>query len=54
MNPDHWPTNHERAQLLLAQADEVEWDTRNYKLADALRAWANRLLEQPNHKEPPF
>ena len=49
-----WPTNHERAEQLLAHADEVEWNTRNYQLADSLRARAARLLEQPNHKEPPF
>ena len=49
-----WPTNYERAQQLLAYADEVEWHTHNYKLADNLRAQAQRLLEQPNHREPPF
>lgn len=44
---DDWPTNQERAQQLLAHADEVEWETRSYKLAEELRAEAARLLEQP-------
>lgn len=49
-----WPTNQERAQFMLEQADEVEWNHRDYAYADNLRARATRLLEDPDHREPPF
>lgn len=51
---DNWPTNHQRAEQMLAHADEVEWETLNFDLADSLRARATQLLEDPHHQEPPF
>lgn len=51
---DDWPTNQERAQFLLEQADDIEWNHRDYAYADNLRARATRLLDDPDHKEPPF
>ena len=51
---DNWPTNHQRAEQMLAHADEVEWETLNFKLADRLRAEAEHLLKDPHHQEPPF
>jgi len=37
---DDWPTNQERAQFLLEQADDIEWNHRDYAYADNLRARA--------------
>jgi len=51
---DDWPTNQERAQFLLEQADDIEWNHRDYAYADSLRARATRLLDDPDHREPPF
>ena len=45
---DNWPTNHQRAEQMLAHADEVEWETRNFKLADSLRAEAAQLMGDDN------
>ena len=54
MMTDDWPTNQERAQFLLEQADDIEWNHRDYAYADSLRARATRLLDDPDHREPPF
>lgn len=51
---DDWPTNQERAQFMLEQADEIEWNHRDYAYADSLRARATQLLNDPDHREPPF
>lgn len=42
------PTNHQRAEQMLAHADEVEWETRNFQLADSLRAEAAELMGDNN------
>lgn len=49
-----WKTNREEAEQMLAHADEVEWETKNYDLADRLRQMAEKLMENPDHREPPF
>jgi hypothetical protein len=53
-NPSTWKTNHEQAMEKLKLADDVEWDRRDFELADRLRSQAEDLLRDPNHVEVPF
>lgn len=53
-NHELWPRNADLAKELLSKADVTEWDNADFVTADQLRAQANKLLEDPDHREPPF
>ena len=53
-NPEEWPTNDQRARELLKIADDITWESHGRIDVSHLRRMITELLQNPNHKEPPF
>jgi|DEB0MinimDraft_4_1074332.scaffolds.fasta_scaffold02116_8 hypothetical protein len=52
MNPQTWPTGLELRKDLLRQANEIEWRSKDFARADALRKQADEIEEDKLY--PPF
>lgn len=50
--PGTWPTGLERRKSLLRQATEIEWRSKDFARADALRKQADEIEEDKLY--PPF
>lgn len=53
MNDESWPMNKDEAKKLYEQAEELDW-RREYDYADRIRARADKLMQDPYARIPPF
>lgn len=49
-----WRTNEAEARDLYERADAIEWERRDFELADRIRAMADRLMQNPDQLYVPF